>query len=59
MVRALIILLYVPVCVYAFVARLIAEARSALWFAWNDAVTEHDAMLRTWRRGRFDPEDWS
>ncbi|MCO5144596.1 MAG: hypothetical protein M9895_00305 [Aquamicrobium sp.] len=58
MVRALIIILYVPVCVYAFCARLASEVRSALWFAWNDVRIEHDAMRRSWRTNQFTKDDF-
>ncbi|MER9829207.1 hypothetical protein NKJ51_12570 [Mesorhizobium sp. M0134] len=58
MVRLVIVVLYVPVLVYAFVARLISEVRSAFWFAWNEVRIEHSEMRRCWRSNRFNPEDW-
>ena len=53
MVRAFILIIYVPVCAYAFAARLFTEITSALWFAWNDVRIEHDAMRRSWRLNQF------
>lgn len=59
MVRILIIILWLPVMVWAFIARLLSEVRSAFWFAWNDVRIEHDAMRARWQKKHFDPEDWS
>lgn len=59
MVRLGIIILWLPVMIYAFVARLVAETRLALWHAWNDCRIEHDEMRRRWRINRFNAEDWT
>lgn len=56
--RLTIIILWLPVIVYAFVARLLSEIKSGLWFAWNDVRMEHSEMRRCWRLNRFHPEDW-
>lgn len=58
MVRLVIVVVYVPVLIYAFTARLLSECRSALWFAWNDCQIEHSEMRRCWRSKRFNFEDW-
>lgn len=58
MVRLLIIVLWLPIMIYAVVARLISGFRSAVWFAWNDCRIEHDAMRRSWRLNRLNTEDF-
>ncbi|WP_379069193.1 hypothetical protein ACHMW4_04295 [Mesorhizobium sp. UC22_110] len=58
MVRLLIIVLYLPIMIYAIAARLVTGTRSALWFAWNDCRIEHDAMRRSWRLNRLKTEDF-
>jgi hypothetical protein len=57
-VRALIVFLYMPVIITAFIVRLQREIRSAFWFAWNDVRIEHDDMRRWWRDNQLFPEDW-
>ncbi|BCH12003.1 hypothetical protein MesoLj131c_62610 [Mesorhizobium sp. 131-3-5] len=57
-VRLAIIILWLPVSLFAFFGTLQRELRSALWFAWNAMRIEHDAMRHTWRVNRFNPEDW-
>lgn len=58
MVRILIIVIYLPICIYAFSARLIYEIRSALWFAWSDVKIEHDDMRKAWIAKKFSKEDF-
>lgn len=58
MVRLVIVVVYVPVLIYAFTARLLSECRSGLWFAWNEVRIEHSEMRHRWRANRFNPEDW-
>ena len=58
MVRIVIVPVWLPILAYAFVARLISEIRSGLWFAWNDVRFEHSEMRKAWRLNSFNPEDW-
>lgn len=58
LVRLAIIVLWLPVVLYAFIARLWRESRAACWFAWNDVRIEHDEMRKRWRNNQFNPEDW-
>ena len=57
-VRLAIVILWLPVMIFAFVSTLLREVRRACWYAWNDMRIEHDAMRHTWRANRFNPEDW-
>ncbi len=57
-VRLAIVVVWLPLTIFVFFARLRREVRSALWFAWNDMRIEQDAMRRTWRVNRFNPEDF-
>lgn len=59
MVRAVIAFMWLPVLIYAFVARMLSEVWSGLWFAWNDVRIENSELIDRWRRNSFNPEDWS
>ena len=57
-VRLAIVILWLPVKIFAFVSTLLREGRAACWHAWNAMRIEQDAMRHTWRVNRFNPEDW-